>query len=53
MAGTLPVTMTQQEITEKIRRFRDERLGPLRFTWSQGLLGNTLRDWTRHMRTGW
>ena len=25
MSGTLPATMTLQEITEKIRRFRDER----------------------------
>jgi hypothetical protein len=25
MSGTLPTTMTLQEITEKIRRFRDER----------------------------
>ena len=32
MSGTLPATMTLQEITEKIRRFRDERLEPLRFT---------------------
>ena len=25
MSGTLPATLTLQEITEKIRRFRDER----------------------------
>lgn len=25
MSGKLPTTMTLQEITEKIRRFRDER----------------------------